>query len=572
MPKDTKDAHPRCDACDHQKLKSLENSPAVRELRDKIEQLNFRLTECRTENQMLKRNLHLAKQMVCKEIGEHSKDFQTLLKHGTEPGFRGRMETVLLLKKKVHDLQDHLKKLEGETPKIRETCSEEFVKKRIPEDRKAYWRMELERRLAKEDAEKQMSPVAKECNELRKKLDSEKARFRDLNSELNLLRAELESQVSKNEEDMGLVQSFKTIENQLQDTLNERAEIRDALIGFKARNKRLEGEISSLKDELQILYNKAKDNNMLIDSLTGKHKQIQEAIEAEKSIVRQNVERYKGELKQLRDYYEDDVKLLDYLQTLTYERNNMVENLKKDIESGLAEDESDKEESESLEKEDAEYHEKEDTQQADDIDLSNEPKASTSQEKALNPDEGQEVSEGKEISISESEAKILQMTIDCEKYKTLLQAAQMESHRLSYIISVQEKQMNDIAMKVVETGRIIMQKNAEKKELSEKIKRLQKSVAEKRKKSSVFMQSKSRLQDLAIKIDALKEENDFLRSFLQSAVESKFEDFDLYRRFVGETKGFFANALKEIKATIKQKNESAEGPVQEPVEGSDGNE
>ncbi|KAF8792840.1 Coiled-coil domain-containing protein 13 [Argiope bruennichi] len=568
MPKDVKDAHPRCDACDHQKLKSLENCSAVRELRDKIEQLNFRLTECRTENQMLKRNLHLAKQMVCKEIGEHSENFQTLLKHGTDPGFRGRLETVLLLKKKVHDLQDHLKKLEGEAPKVRETCSEEFVKKRIPEDRKAYWRMELERRLAKEDAEKQMSPVAKECHELRKKLEAEKTRFRDLNSELNLLRAELDSQVNKNEEDMGLVLSFKTMENQLQDTLNERAEIRDALAGYKARNKRLEGEISSLKDELQILYNKAKDNNLLIDSLTGKHKQIQEAIEAEKSIVRQNVERYKDELKQMKDNYESDVKLLDYLQSLTYERNNMVESLKKDIESGLVEEESDKE--------DAESTEKEDPQPPVETDLSDEPKSTSSQENPPNPDDDQalqDAPEGKKPSMSESKSKILQMTIDCEKYKTLLEAAQMESHRLSYIISIQEKQMNDIAMKVVETGRIIMQKNAEKKELSEKIKRLQKSIAERRKKSSFFMQSKSRLQDLAIKIDALKEENDFLRSFLQTAVESKFDDFDLYRRFVGETKEFFINALKEIRTTLKQKKEPQdEALVEELTEGSDGNE
>ncbi|GIX92167.1 uncharacterized protein CEXT_780421 [Caerostris extrusa] len=344
MPKDSTDNNGRlrCDACDYQKLKKLENNPDVRELRDKIEQMNIRLSECRTENQMLKRSLYLAKQMVYKEVGETSGDFKTLLKHGEESGFRverkTRTENVLVLRKKVQDLQDYLKKLEGQEPdrcKAKKTPSEEFVKKRIPEERKAYWRMELERRLARENAEKEITPIVKECSELRKKVATEKAQFRDLSNELNLLRAEYQSQVLKSEEDMGLVQSFETLQTQLQDTLKDRAEIREELAGYRERNRRLEGEISTTKEELQMLYNKAKDNNILIDSLTSKHKQIQEAIEAEKSIVRQNVDRYKNELLDMRENYEEDLKLLDTLQKITYERNSFIDKLNEDIIEGI---------------------------------------------------------------------------------------------------------------------------------------------------------------------------------------------------------------------------------------------
>ncbi|GFT59893.1 uncharacterized protein NPIL_217301 [Nephila pilipes] len=552
MAKEVKDScHPRCDACDYQKLKNMENNPTVRELRDKIEQLNFRLTECKTENQMLKRNLHLAKQMVCKEVGEPSMDFKALLKHGTEPNFRGRLENVLLLKRKVQDLQGHLKKLEGQTPVVRETPSEVFTKSRIPKDRKAFWRMELERRLARENAERQMSPITKECHELRKKLDAEKVRFRDLNGEVNLLRSELQSQVSKNEEDMGLVQSFRTIENQLQDTLKERAEIRESVAGYRARNKRLDEEITTMKEDLQILYYKAKDNNMLIDTLTDKHKQIQDAIEAEKSIVRQNVERYKHEIGNLKISHEEDVKILDLLQNMTRERNEFIDVLKKDIKSGFV-DKDDKVESE----ETVEIESKSDD---DETTIANESPKSD-QKPPISVPENEVVVE-KEIPSPETKCKVLQMMIDCAKYRALLEAAHVESDRLRYVISVQEKQMNDVATKVVETGRIIMLKNAEKKELSEKIKKLQKLISEKRKKSSVFTQTKNRLEDLAIKIEAQREENDFLRSFLQNAVEKKFEDFDLYRTFVNETKDFFVNALQEIKTTLKQKEESYDDEV-----------
>lgn len=60
-----------------------------------------------------------------------------------------------------------------------------------------------------QSAEKDMNPLVQECWELRKNLDVEKRRFKELNEEVKLLRRELESQVQKNEEDIGIVNSFK---------------------------------------------------------------------------------------------------------------------------------------------------------------------------------------------------------------------------------------------------------------------------------------------------------------------------------------------------------------------------
>lgn len=88
--------------------------------------------------------------MVCKEVGGQDIDFQALLKFGTESGSKGRQEDILVLKTKVQELKDYLRELEGDPPTPDETPSEEYAKCQIPTDTKKLWRMELERRLARE--------------------------------------------------------------------------------------------------------------------------------------------------------------------------------------------------------------------------------------------------------------------------------------------------------------------------------------------------------------------------------------------------------------------------------------
>ena len=88
--------------------------------------------------------------MVCQEVGGVDVDFQELLKHGTESGSKGRQENLLVLKTRVQELKDYLRELEGDQPPAQETPSEEFVKHHMSNGRKKLWRLELERRLARE--------------------------------------------------------------------------------------------------------------------------------------------------------------------------------------------------------------------------------------------------------------------------------------------------------------------------------------------------------------------------------------------------------------------------------------
>lgn len=91
--------------------------------------------------------------MVCQEVGGEDVDFQDLLKHGTESGSKGRQENVLVLKRRVQELKDYLRELEGGDVQQpgREIHSDELVKHHpVTNDRKKLWRVELERRLARE--------------------------------------------------------------------------------------------------------------------------------------------------------------------------------------------------------------------------------------------------------------------------------------------------------------------------------------------------------------------------------------------------------------------------------------
>ncbi|XP_035230614.1 uncharacterized protein LOC118202557 isoform X2 [Stegodyphus dumicola] len=185
--------------CSRKDLKFISNNSKISEMaKGNSERKHMPCDAC--DDQKLK--------MVYQELGGHPLDFQALMKYGTESGWKGRLEAVLVLKKKAQELREHLKALENELPPSEETPHQEFVKENIPKERKMFWRLELERRMVRENAEKSMIPIAEECNQLRKDLDAEKSRFRELNEEVKLLRAQLQSQVEKNEEDFGIVDSF----------------------------------------------------------------------------------------------------------------------------------------------------------------------------------------------------------------------------------------------------------------------------------------------------------------------------------------------------------------------------
>lgn len=594
-----------CDACDFQKLKKLENNPVIRQLRDKIEQLSFRLNECKNQNQMLRRNLQLAKKMICQEIGSPEVNFQALLKYGSEPGSKDRQENILILKTKVQELKEYLNELDSGVKTPEETHSEEFVKHQMPsKDRKKLWRTELERRLAREDVEKDIKPLAQECTELRRNLEAEKNRYRELSEEVKLLKAELQTQIAKNEQDFGIVESFKTLETQLGETLAERAKIRQELDGSKVRNSRLAQEITSIKEEIQALQKKISDNNIVIDSLTSSHKKVQEAIDIEKAIVEQNAERYTEELKVLEENQATDFEILEHLQCVIQDRNVLIDELSADLEPKEVEKEPTVKQEKSLKDEsktqDSSEEKDEPTSTTEEkppkesktkpsreekneptptkgekspakgskvktpIEKEKKQSKSDKEEKAKAPDASKaEASDDKtpeeDAAGDEEERKIkldrfrkLQnLKLECAKYKALCEAAKLEGDRLSILIANQDKKMNEIALQVMETGRLITEKNAEKKVVFEKVNNLQNSMSARRKKSKFHTQTKSKQGELRVKCDAQREENDFLRNFLRSAVCHKSRDLQQLKVFMADHKNFFGTCMSEIQELVK---------------------
>ncbi|XP_035205200.1 uncharacterized protein LOC118180188, partial [Stegodyphus dumicola] len=340
-----------------------------------------------------------------------------------------------------------------------------------------------------------------------------------------------------------------TVENQLKETLAERAKIRNELAGSKSCNSRLVAEISALKQELQSLYNKANDNNILIDTLTRKHKHIQESIEAEKNIIQRNADRYNDELRKLKRNHEEDIKILDKLQFMVFERNRMILELQNDTTEGLktyvgCEDEKTDFASEAEGKTESENVPEANAKSVD-------SKTVQSKTDVNNLEDNKE---SKEQDDNKRQSKIQKLSIECAKYKALLEAARMESDHIECIISMQESKMNEIAMQVIETERLIATKNIEKKELLEKLKNLQKAISAKKKKAKLYLPPQNRLEELRIKTDAHREENDFLRNFLRNTLKNRGADFVLYQKLVSNAKEYFINALQDVTNTLKQKN------------------
>lgn len=576
----------QCNACDFQRLKGMENNPIVRELQDKIERLHFKLLECRNQNQLLKRDLLMAKKVMSQEIGGKSIDFQNLLKHGTEIGWKGRQEKVLLLKNKVKELQDRIQDIEGDGKVVQEAPAET---KQVPNERKLYWRLELERRQVHERAEKDMSYLIDETNDLRSKMDNMKARNRELTQEVTMLRAELHSMTEKNREDNSIIQALHNVENQLKDTLEDKSEIRRELDGARARNKRLTDETILLKEQVTALVNRTNQDNNIIDALNMQHKYLEDLINREKMIGKRNYDRYADEVKKLQSNHTVNTNLLDHLQEFINQKNCMIESIKENVPTdfmGFLNEAQAALEARlrALQPEEPEKKEEEEEESVKEVEPEKEPvktgkgakggksdkepgkekagkepgkektgKGGKSKEKEKEPEVEEPVEPPELPEPTEEETQIMYLKMEIAKYKTLFEAAEEESQRLSRIIVKQNYRLNEMTLQIVETKRLCMQRDAEKKELEESIKASKESAAEKKRKKKPYETEKELplpvldpLEELKIQIENLTEENEFLRNFLRANLPERIEDFRLYESIVMETRKLFIATLSDI--------------------------
>ncbi|GFS53087.1 uncharacterized protein TNIN_125441 [Trichonephila inaurata madagascariensis] len=148
-----------------------DNETLVKELQDHIQALNIELNNWKSENQLLKMDIHRAKNVVKREMGGKVESFEDLVKMADEEGWIGQQEMILLLKKELHELNEIFKEKGIRQPSpVRRKRS--ILPEEIPDDRKIHWRLKIERDDVIRHAEKEKQDLIEARDKLKEKVES----------------------------------------------------------------------------------------------------------------------------------------------------------------------------------------------------------------------------------------------------------------------------------------------------------------------------------------------------------------------------------------------------------------
>ncbi|TFK00626.1 Coiled-coil domain-containing protein 13 [Platysternon megacephalum] len=512
-------------------------SPELKALQEKLTAANFKAMEYRNQLQTTKQELKMMQKLFTSEVGEDV-NIQNLLT--ISGSWRGRAQQILVLQGKVRELENQL----GQS-KSRASVNN------VDEEM-----------LALTDPRK-LSAQEKNLLRIRSLEKEKKEALEKLSGEHNTLQ--------KDHED-----------------------VKKKLDASKARNKVLSNEVKALKGQILTLLEKGKHDDELIDALLNEQKQMHEILKHLSVQDEKNKESQQSLGQHLNSEAQKQSSLIGQLQQMVTEREAKIKELEEEM--GLLTLQHQKKET--TEEGSSEVA---DTPSSEHLEEQSftliKPPASAGdhvgrigstrtvskmghtlvESAATNPSPpSNSVASGRLADTESPDLKVFQTQIT--EHKALCHAAEVERDRLTELVTVLQKRVVESSDKVLEAEKklqeerrrsVILQQHLEKMKMDAgKNANSQKPLprnktgqsanssrhtltASDRKDLTAAQLSevplKSQIEELTTRLTIQLDENEALKTALESTVNMKEEDFKLYQETMGQVKEIFLQALRQQK-------------------------